>query len=72
MQLDSREIGLKIKERRNILNLQQKDLAELSSVSLRTIIQIENGNGNPSLKTLLNLLKVLGVELQLIVNTKHL
>ena len=72
MQIDSREIGLKIKERRNILNLQQKDLAELSSVSLRTIIQIENGNGNPSLKTLLNLLKVLGVELQLIVNTKHL
>jgi|LakMenE22Apr09ns_1017241.scaffolds.fasta_scaffold52302_1 transcriptional regulator with XRE-family HTH domain len=72
MQMDSREIGLKIKERRNILNLQQKDLAELSSVSLRTIIQIENGNGNPSLKTLLNLLKVLGVELQLIVNTKHL
>ena len=53
-----------IKNRRSILRLQQKDLAELSGVSLRTIIQIENNTGNPSIDTLNKLTKVLGVEIE--------
>ena len=58
------KIGDYIKNRRNTLRLQQKDLAELSGVSLRTIIQIENGTGNPSIDTLNKLTKVLGVEIE--------
>ena len=53
-----------LKNRRNTLRILQKDLAELSWVSLRTIIQIENGAGNPSIETLNKLTKVLGVEIE--------
>lgn len=63
------EISNKIKERRDILCLHQRDLAELSGVSLRTIIQVENATGNPSLDTLQKLLKVLGMEMQIVVRT---
>jgi y4mF family transcriptional regulator len=58
------KIGEYIKNRRSTLRLQQKDLAELSGVSLRTIIQIENGTGNPSIDTLNKLTKVLGIEIE--------
>lgn len=58
------KIGEYIKNRRSTLRLQQKDFAELSGVSLRTIIQIENGTGNPSIDTLNKLTKVLGVEIE--------
>ena len=58
------KIGEYIKNRRSTLRLQQKDLAELSGVSLRTIIQIENNTGNPSIDTLNKLTKVLGVEIE--------
>lgn len=63
--MNTQEIGGIIKQRRAVLSLQQTDLAELSSVSLRTINQIESGKGNPSLDTLLKILRVLGIELQL-------
>ena len=62
--METNKIGKYIKNRRNTLRLQQKDLAELSGVSLRTIIQIENGTGNPSIDTLNKLTKVLGVEIE--------
>ncbi len=62
--METNKIGNYIKNRRNTLRLQQKDLAELSGVSLRTIIQIENGTGNPSIDTLNKLTKVLGVEIE--------
>ena len=62
--MEADKIGGYIKNRRNILRLQQKDLAELSEVSLRTIIQIENNTGNPSINTLNKLAKVLGVEIE--------
>jgi y4mF family transcriptional regulator len=62
--MEADKIGEYIKNRRSTLRLQQKDLAELSGVSLRTIIQIENGTGNPSIDTLNKLTKVLGVEIE--------
>ena len=62
--MEADKIGEYIKNRRGILRLQQKDLAELSEVSLRTIIQIENNTGNPSINTLNKLAKVLGVEIE--------
>lgn len=68
--MNVKEIGKFIKGRRSVLRLQQADLAELSNVSLRTIIQIENGVGNPSIDTLNKIGEVLGYEIQFTVKGK--
>ena len=60
--IELREI---VKKRRKVLHISQERLAELSEVSLRTIIEFESGQGNPTLKTLENLAEVLGLELKL-------
>lgn len=54
-----------IKERREILNLTQESLADLSGVGLRTIKQLEGGKGNPTFNTLQEIADVLGMELVL-------
>jgi y4mF family transcriptional regulator len=59
-----KDIGTKIKERRSILGITQKDLADISGVGLRTIKDIETG-GNPSLATLMKITDVLGLEIEL-------
>ncbi len=58
-----------IKARREMLQVSQEMLAELSGVSLRAIKQFESGKGNPTLKTLSKLADVLGLELTLQVKT---
>ena len=52
-----------IKERRSVLNITQIDLAEMSGVSLANIKDIERGVGNPSMKTVMRILEVLGMEM---------
>jgi transcriptional regulator with XRE-family HTH domain len=52
-----------IKERRRVLNITQIDLAEMSGVSLATVKDIERGVGNPSMKTVIRILEVLGMEM---------
>ena len=66
------DIGEKIKERRAVLNITQQELSEISGIGLRTIINIERGNGNPSLATLSRVADILGMEivLQIKENTK--
>ena len=54
-----------IKKRREMLQVNQEMLAELSGVSLRTLKQFESGKGNPTLKTISNLADALGLELTL-------
>ena len=54
-----------IKKRREMLQVNQEMLAELSGVSLRTLKQFESGKGNPTLKTIINLADALGLELTL-------
>jgi len=54
-----------IKERREVLQVTQETLAELSGVGLRTLKQFESGKGNPTLLTLQKLADVLGMELSL-------
>ena len=51
-----------IKYRREQTNLSQKDLAEMSGVSLATVKDIERGKCNPSLQTVEKILAVLGME----------
>lgn len=57
------ELGEKIARRRGNLQLKQEDLAELASVTIKTIYQLESGKGNPSFSTLSKILHVLGLEI---------
>jgi y4mF family transcriptional regulator len=65
--MNKKFLGQQIKDRRKILKVRQEDLAEISGVALRTIVAIEQGEGNPSLETLLKLAEVLGMKFQLTV-----
>lgn len=56
-----------IKARRDMLNVTQDMLAELSGVGLRTLKQFESGKGNPTLETLHKLGEALGMQLSFIV-----
>lgn len=57
------KIGQLFKERREILNLRQEDLAEMSGLTTRTINIVEKGKGNPAIQTLEKLALVLGLEI---------
>lgn len=59
------QIGIIIKERRKELGINQQDLADLAGVGINSLVAIERGKGNPSLKTLLRILDVLGLEIKL-------
>ncbi len=61
------EIIRSVKLRREMLNVTQETLAELSGVGLRTLKQFESGNGNPRLQTLHNLADALGLEVALVI-----
>jgi len=52
-----------IKERREVLQVTQEGLAELSGVGLRTLKELESGKGNPTLSTLHKISDVLGMEI---------
>ena len=51
-----------IKKRREVMQVTQEALSELSGVGLRTLKQFESGKGNPTLLTLQKLADVLGME----------
>lgn len=59
-----------IKERRDLLGVTQQELSEISGISLKTIIQIENKKANPSFNTLSKIVDVLGMEISLRIKTK--
>ena len=58
-------IGMLIKERRKELGINQQELADLAGVGINSLVAIERGKGNPSMKTLLRILDVLGLEIKL-------
>ena len=63
------EIIKSIKERRQMMQVTQETLAELTGVGLRTLKQFESGKGNPTLQTLQKLADVLGMEINLRLKT---
>jgi y4mF family transcriptional regulator len=65
------EIGRKIRSRRKTLCLRQRDLAELAGVTLRGLTDLERGQANPTLKQLLKIADVLGLEFHLIERSLH-
>ena len=56
-------IGTHIKARRKYLKVSQRQLADLSEVSINTITKIERNEGNPTLDVLEKVLDTLGMEL---------
>lgn len=61
------EIGQTIRNRRKFLSIMQKDLSEITGISLRSLIDIETGKGNPSINQLNKILDALGLTLKLTV-----
>lgn len=60
--MNKKEIGGYIVERRDTLRISQERLAELSGVSVHTLSNLETGNGNVTLETLLKITKILGLK----------
>lgn len=60
------KLGDTIRQRRELLGLRQPQLAALSGISIRTIQFVEQGKGNPSVETLLQLTDPLGLTLALV------
>ena len=61
------EIAKLIVERRNLLGIDQRSLAELAGISTRALSAIETGQGNPTLAHLNDVLSCLGLELQVVI-----
>ena len=60
--MNKEEIGRYVIERRDTLDISQVRLAELSGVSVHTLSNLETGNGNVTLDTLLKVTGVLGLK----------
>ena len=60
--MNKEDIGKYIVERRDTLRISQGRLAELSGVSVHTLSNLETGNGNVTLETLLKVTKILGLK----------
>lgn len=59
------EFGRAIARRRKDLGVTQEDLAALTGISVRAIGQIELGQTNPRLSSLLTVLNTLGLDLNI-------
>ena len=67
--MDTKGIGIIIKERRKYLGVNQQTLADLAGVGLNTLVAIERGEGNPQLSTLLSILDTLGLQMNIKLKT---
>jgi len=69
--MNNQQIGKIIQERRDYLNLTQKDVAEMAGITFKSISEIELGIRNPSINTLNKVLDVLGLELSVQIKTMN-
>lgn len=58
-----RKVGERIKSLRKKQGLTQEKLAELTKIEARSIVAIETGKRNPTLKTLSKIAKALNIEI---------
>ena len=59
------KLGQALRDRRKLAKITQRDLAELSGLSVHTLSDLESGKGNPTLDILSRVCDVLGLEIQL-------
>ncbi|MBO7166058.1 MAG: helix-turn-helix domain-containing protein [Kiritimatiellae bacterium] len=62
--MNKTEIGKAIVERRDTLQITQARLAKLSGVSVHTISNLETGEGNVTLETLLKVANIVGFKVR--------
>lgn len=60
-----KDLGSEILARRQELGLKQQELADLAGVGINTLVSIERGKGNPSIKIMQKIADVMGLELKL-------
>ncbi len=58
----TRPLGDAVKQARHKANLTQKDVAELIDIDVRTVLNIENYKGNPKMKVIHPLIRVLKID----------
>ena len=63
--MTNEDIIKKIKARKEILSINQEDLAEISGIGLATLKRFESGKGNITLKNLQKITDILGLEIQI-------
>nr|VDG61907.1 DNA-binding transcriptional repressor PuuR [Streptococcus thermophilus] len=62
--MTAEEIGQRVVNARRQARLTQVQLAELAGLSDRTVREIEHGSGSPALGSVLEVLDVLGLEIE--------
>ena len=62
--MNKKEVGGYVVARRDALAISQMRLAELSGVSVHTLSNLETGEGNVTLDTLLKVTGVLGLKVE--------
>jgi len=63
--MTNEEIIKRVKERKEILSINQENLAELSEVGIATLKRFESGKGNITLNNLQKIVDILGLEIKL-------
>lgn len=66
-ELDKKEMGLRVKTRRESLKMSREELGKMISVSAKTIANVEYGEKCMSLKNLYKLKQALGVSIDFLV-----
>ena len=61
--MTKKELGKKIKDRRMVISMPQKQLADYTGLSVVTLSQIETGKANPSFETLNEIFHFLNLEI---------
>lgn len=69
--MEIEELGQLIKDRRTVLSLTIRELAELTGMSKTTISQIESGKSNPTFEVLQTIFKYLNMEIKVEVKNQH-
>ena len=64
IEMNIEQIGEVIRERRDVLGIDQRTLSEISGVAVHTLSNIEAGSGNPTVKSLNKVLGALGMEIR--------
>lgn len=62
--MNIQHIGNLIKKRRSSLHIDQRELSEISGISVHTLSNVEAGKGNPTFESLDRVLDALGMELR--------
>jgi len=65
--MTKKELGKKIRDRRNTISISQSQLADYAGLSVVTLSQIESGKANPSFETLDEIFHFLNLEILVVV-----